>query len=232
MTKRLIPSILSLLRVQCERLRYWDWLVYLQVVLNEALFCARYFGYGIKYLFAVEPADMDYGPREVKDPHLYSPAPYLFIRQALEFLKGSLAGRTFVDVGCGPGRVLVCAAEHPFKKVIGVEISPALARLAGENARRFADRRGGRIPPVEIRRENVLDFEFPREDLVVFLYEPFHEHTMKKFADKLRNERSDIFLVYVYPHGASFFREAGFEVVHSRVNRHERGFVVMHRGRV
>lgn len=123
-------------------------------------------------------------------------------------------------------------AEHPFKKVIGVELSPSLARLAEENARRFAARRGGLVPPVEIRRENALDFEFPREDLVVFLYEPFHEHTMKEFADKLRNVRSDVFLVYVYPHGAPFFKEAGFEVVHSRINRYERGFVVMHRGRV
>src|ERR1700719_3166712 len=40
---------------------------------------------------------------------------------------------TFVDIGAGKGRALLLAAELPFRKVIGVELSEELARIAQKN---------------------------------------------------------------------------------------------------
>ena len=39
----------------------------------------------------------------------------------------------FVDYGSGKGRVLMLAADYPFKRIVGVEFSPPLDRIAREN---------------------------------------------------------------------------------------------------
>jgi Histone methylation protein DOT1 len=40
----------------------------------------------------------------------------------------------FVDIGCGKGRAVCCAARLGVRKVIGVEYSPELCRIAEANA--------------------------------------------------------------------------------------------------
>ena len=42
---------------------------------------------------------------------------------------------TFVDFGSGLGRAVLLASEFPFKKVIGVELSPQLTRIAFANVK-------------------------------------------------------------------------------------------------
>ena len=44
-----------------------------------------------------------------------------------------IEGTTFVDVGAGMGRAMLLAAELPFRAVIGVELNPALVRIARRN---------------------------------------------------------------------------------------------------
>ena len=39
----------------------------------------------------------------------------------------------FVDYGSGKGKVLMLAADLPFKRIVGVEFSPPLERIAREN---------------------------------------------------------------------------------------------------
>ncbi len=43
----------------------------------------------------------------------------------------------FVDFGFGKGTALLLATEFPFKRIIGVEFSPELHRIAEENIKRF-----------------------------------------------------------------------------------------------
>jgi len=40
---------------------------------------------------------------------------------------------TFVDVGSGKGRTLLMASEYPFRRIVGVELLPALHQIAQEN---------------------------------------------------------------------------------------------------
>src|SRR5262245_43054338 len=46
-----------------------------------------------------------------------------------------------VDIGCGKGRVLCCAARFNIREVSGVEISKNLCEIAGRNAVRVSGRR-------------------------------------------------------------------------------------------
>ena len=40
---------------------------------------------------------------------------------------------SFIDVGAGMGRAVLLAAELPFRRVVGVELNPTLARIARKN---------------------------------------------------------------------------------------------------
>jgi SAM-dependent methyltransferase len=71
------------------------------------------------------------------------------------------------------GRVVMLAARRPFRAVIGVEISPALVEIARENLASARDpKRVAR--DVKIVRADAAEYAFPRGDLVVFMYNPFH----------------------------------------------------------
>ena len=64
----------------------------------------------------------------------YSGSQPSIVRRALEQIPGP-ERYALVDLGCGKGRVLAVASELPFRRVVGVELSPILARAARRNAR-------------------------------------------------------------------------------------------------
>src|SRR5262249_16864475 len=43
----------------------------------------------------------------------------------------------FVDMGSGKGRALLVASEFAFARIVGIELSPQLHRIATENIRRY-----------------------------------------------------------------------------------------------
>lgn len=44
---------------------------------------------------------------------------------------------TFIDIGCGEGRVLLMAAEHGFRKIIGIDLAADLCLTARGNVERY-----------------------------------------------------------------------------------------------
>jgi len=78
----------------------------------------------------------------------------------------------FLDLGCGKGRPLLVATEFGFAAITGVELSPELARMARRNAAIFARRHPERTP-IRIVTGDALAHPLPREDLAIFLYNPF-----------------------------------------------------------
>jgi SAM-dependent methyltransferase len=69
----------------------------------------------------------------------YSPTPVRTIRQAISAAAVRCEDTSFVDFGCGKGRVLLVAATYPFRRVIGVEFSNDLCETAGENVERHSE---------------------------------------------------------------------------------------------
>src|SRR5215472_1458160 len=65
--------------------------------------------------------------------HYQACEPAVF-RRAFSCLHDDWSSYTFVDLGCGKGRVLLMARELGFGRIIGVEFAPALAKVARRNA--------------------------------------------------------------------------------------------------
>jgi SAM-dependent methyltransferase len=92
---------------------------------------------------------------------------------------------TFIDLGSGKGRVLLMAADYPFKRIIGVEFMPALHRAAQKNISGFASDRQ-RCRQIETLCMDARDFQFPSVPLVVYLFNPFSESTFALILENLR----------------------------------------------
>lgn len=87
----------------------------------------------------------------------------------------------FVDVGCGKGRVLGCAARHPIEHVYGVDVSSEMCALARRNAGRLRRRRA----PITVSNRVAQDFDYSGAT-VLFLFDPFGAETLGQVLDKVR----------------------------------------------
>jgi predicted RNA methylase len=103
-----------------------------------------------------------------------------------------------VDLGCGMGRVVCCAALRGLRGVIGVEYESALAEIARQNA----DRLCGRHAPLTIVHGGAEDFDYSR-GTIFYLYNPFGAEILGQVMTRLEKSlahRSGPFrIVYMKP---------------------------------
>lgn len=117
----------------------------------------------------------------------FATEPWLF-EQIMQALQIDFSQFTFIDLGCGKGRVLLMASDYPFKKIIGVEFMPDLHRAAQKNIAGYSNDRQ-RCRQIETLCMDARDFQFPLEPLVVYLFNPFSEPA---FAHVLQNLRRSV----------------------------------------
>jgi tRNA G46 methylase TrmB len=80
---------------------------------------------------------------------------------------------TFVDIGSGKGRALLVASELPFAKIVGVELSHELNRIAQENIKRY--RPSSQLcTTFFLHCMNAVEYTFGPEPLVLFLFSSEH----------------------------------------------------------
>jgi hypothetical protein len=120
---------------------------------------------------------------------------------------------SFIDYGAGKGRVLLLAARLPFRRVVGVELSPRLHRIAERNLRsiRFAERRSGSVESICM---DAVQFRIPEESVVLYFFNPFERTIMSAVRDNVvrsyqGNPRS-IVVIYLTPIHSDVWDEVGF----------------------
>jgi Methyltransferase domain len=104
----------------------------------------------------------------------YEPSGWRTLRQVLP--RGSVTGDdVFLDFGAGMGRILVQAIRYPFGKVIGVELSEDLARIA----RRNVDAQSGVADSVDVVVADATAYPIPDDVTVVYMHNPFYGEIFK-----------------------------------------------------
>ena len=108
----------------------------------------------------------------------YDSCPWSTLRQALRLVSLPVAGFTFVDIGCGKGKVLLSAMAMPFERVVGVEFSSYLSRVAEQNiasARLFRHK----CSSAEVVCADAVQYQIPKEPAVFFFANPFRYEVME-----------------------------------------------------
>jgi Methyltransferase domain len=125
---------------------------------------------------------------------------------------------TLIDIGSGKGRVLLIAAELPFRRIIGVEFASELHNVAASNLQRVRpdDSR------LELVCQDVTDYEFPDEPLVLYFYGPFLAPIMRIVMDHVTkslrtNPRPAYLVLFTTPDLQQEAKLAGFERVDESV---------------
>jgi len=91
---------------------------------------------------------------------------------------------TFIDLGSGKGRVLLMASDYPFRRIIGVELLPALHQIAQENLAKYRSE-SQRCLVLESICGDATEFQFPAEPIVLYLFNPFPESGLRKVLANL-----------------------------------------------
>ena len=118
-------------------------------------------------------------PADLYNTAYYGIAPSA-LTQALWLLPPRVDRSTFLDLGCGKGRALLVAAQFPFRQITGIELSPALCRIAARNT--------ASDPRISVRQGDATTLQFPRTPLLVYLYHPFLAAGLRRVLTNL--ERS------------------------------------------
>jgi len=154
------------------------------------------------------------GPSAAHAVHYQATQPVL-LEEALADLRLNYTEYTFVDFGCGKGKVLLLASSFPFKKIIGVELSPELTKIAAANLTKYRSRKQ-RCSHLEVVSMDATEFPIPATPLVCFFYNPFKEEVMTRVLDNIeisvtQNPR-DVVIIYVFPELDDLVRKRTFLV--------------------
>jgi SAM-dependent methyltransferase len=144
-------------------------------------------------------------PADIADrAERYMPSDEHVLEVAVAFAGIDPARFSFVDLGCGKGRVLIMAAQLRFRRLIGVEIVPALADIARANLARLG-------VAAEVLTDDAARFVFPPGPVVLFLFNPFKAATIGAVIEALRAASSpELVVIYHAPDHGKLLDASGF----------------------
>lgn len=118
---------------------------------------------------------------------------------------------SFVDFGCGKGRVLLLAKQAGYRSVYGVESDANLARLARYNIGKFHS------DNIHIHHQDALDFTIPEDATLFYFYNPFDSVIMEKvignILDSLHSHSREAYVIYLASIHQELFYPGRFQLI-------------------
>jgi SAM-dependent methyltransferase len=119
----------------------------------------------------------------------YQPTEPALFREMMASLPIEFNTFTFVDLGSGKGRTLLMASEYPFRRIVGVELLPALHQVAQENLLLYKSE-SKKCFALEAVCGDATTFSFPAEPLVLYLFNPLPESGLRRVMANLNRSLS------------------------------------------
>ena len=145
----------------------------------------------------------------------YQPTSVSALHQILQAIPLDYAGWTLVDIGAGKGRALLVGSHYPFRRIVGVELSPHLVEIARRNLAAYCDP-AQRCAVLECVCGDASRYRVPDEgNMLLYLYNPFGEPIMRTFLETIREtagsaRRREIWIAYANPTLKRLFEAAPF----------------------
>ena len=94
---------------------------------------------------------------------------------------------------------MLLAAEYPFRRIVGIELHPALAAATRENVALWQMKHAG--PPIRLEEGDAMRLRMPAGPCLVFLFNPFDAVLMDRLLERLayqfRHRPGELDLLYV-----------------------------------
>jgi len=161
-------------RLTAAAIRFWKRTGFLRTMRESVWYVLErvqdwYFDrkFGIRTSRRVTKSDLGYDNPLVNK---YAPTDYRGFMKVMKRVRIRPGEDVFVDLGSGMGRVLIMAGLFPFRKIIGVEMSPELIRQAAENIDRA--RKKLTCPDIELVESSLTEYTLPPEASILYFYVP------------------------------------------------------------
>jgi hypothetical protein len=129
----------------------------------------------------------------------YQPTEPEVFRRIISDLPVKPDGFTFIDLGSGKGRTLLMASGYPFRRIVGLELLAELDAVARKNIEQYGSEHQ-KCFAVESHAGDAREFDFPSEPTIVYLFNPFPQHVVRKvlanLQESLRTAPREVILVY------------------------------------
>jgi 2-polyprenyl-3-methyl-5-hydroxy-6-metoxy-1,4-benzoquinol methylase len=151
----------------------------------------------------------------LKHASIYQAVNYFILEKAFNFFKGDVADKSFVDFGCGKGRVMIVAAHYGFKSITGIEFATELCNEAERNITLIKNNFPSST--FQIACIDAVKYKIKAEENVFFFFNPFDEVVMlqvvKNLLNSLKETPRKVHILYVNPLHKDLFLSAGFREV-------------------
>ncbi len=144
-----------------------------------------------------------HSPYQPSEPALFHEMMDTLLRQTrTDLTQVDLRDLVFVDLGSGKGRTLLMASDYPFRRIVGVELLPALHLIAQENLSKYHSEEQ-KCFALEAVCDDAREFVFPAEPLVLYLFNPFPEAGLRRvlanLEESLRANPRSLYVLYHNP---------------------------------
>jgi SAM-dependent methyltransferase len=132
----------------------------------------------------------------------YAPTLVAPFRRAMDALPIDKDKLVFVDLGSGKGRTLLLASEYPFRRIVGVELSPKLHRIAKTNVAKFRSDEQ-QCKSFALVCMDAAAYEPPPEPTLLYMFQPFPipvlDAVLARIEASLRARPRPFCVVYMNP---------------------------------
>jgi SAM-dependent methyltransferase len=132
----------------------------------------------------------------------YQPTEHRLFHEMLGNLPIDFREFTFIDLGSGKGRVLLMAADYPFRRIVGIELLPQLHRVAEDNICKYKSE-ARQCFEVESVCGDAREFAFPQEPIVLYLFNPLPqaglEQVIANLEHSLQGNARPVYVIYHNP---------------------------------
>jgi len=143
----------------------------------------------------------------------YQPTEPPLFHEMLGVLKVDLREFTFIDLGSGKGRTLLMASDYPFRRIIGVELFPALHAIAENNIAAYK-KESQLCFDLKSICADARNFEFPVEPMVIYLFNPLPAAGLRVVLENLKQSlerfRRTVYILYHNPEHEHLLAESFF----------------------
>lgn len=148
-----------------------------------------------------------------QEGYCYEPSPTNIFMYIMKNLIIEYKDFIFIDMGSGKGRALLLASNFPFREIIGIEFSDILHRIAQNNICIYKSK-NQKCFNIKSLCIDAVDYQFPNEHVVLYLYNPFREKIMSKVFDNIKKSIAKnhikIVVIYYAPFFPHLIEECGF----------------------
>jgi SAM-dependent methyltransferase len=144
--------------------------------------------YNIETKFSIKQDKLGFKNEDVQKLAVrYEPSPTYTLLKGLKMFKKVtslyLEEATFIDYGCGAGRVLIVAAECGFKRIIGIELSPYLVEVCQRNITVYS--RAHKGCDITVLEQNAAEY-MPIDANVFYFCTPFESEIYKGVISNIK----------------------------------------------